>query len=68
MTSFRNSGQQLSHLGYFVGFMQAFGRASQPTRDQVFTDTQDYGKGRITADAEVRDVSQLLGLAIPPGW
>lgn len=55
-------------LGYFGPFMKAWGQASAALRAEVYALTQEYERGQLSADAEVRDVSQALGLAIPPGW
>lgn len=65
---FASMGQTVDGLGYFGPFMQAWGKASEQVRAQVYALTQEYERGKLSADAEVRDVSTALGIAIPPGW
>jgi len=56
---------QQSHLGYFVGFMKAYGRADYPTRAELWRDTQAYSYGAETAGTLYQQVSQLLGVSVP---
>jgi hypothetical protein len=57
---------QQTHLGYFVGFMQAYGRADYPTRAELYRDTQAYSYGAESAAALYQQVSQLLGVSVAP--
>lgn len=53
-----------ANLGFFGPFMQAYGRADQPTRAELYRDTQAYTYGRET-DAELyAQVSALLGVQV----
>jgi hypothetical protein len=63
-----NSGQTQQHLGYFGPFMQAWGKATQEVRKEVYDVTLAYRRGTVTADEEVRQVSLDLGIPIPTGW
>ena len=56
---------QQSHLGYFVGFMQAYGRADYPTRAELYRDAQAYSYGAEMAATLYEQVSQLLGVSVP---
>jgi hypothetical protein len=63
-----NAGQTAAHLGYFEAFMKAWGRATPQTRQEVYDVTLAYRSGTVTADQEVREVSQDLAIPTPPGW
>jgi hypothetical protein len=52
------------NLGYFEGFMKAYGRADYPTRAELFRDTQAYSGGAETATQLYDQVTQLLGVAV----
>lgn len=54
-----------SRLGYFVPFMQAWGDADYPTRQQVEVSAEAYEAQLITGAALIQRVDDLLGLAIP---
>jgi len=59
------SAQREANLGYFAGFMQAFGRADDPTRAELYRDTQAYSYGRETDVQLYQQVTALLGLRTP---
>ena len=52
------------NLGFFAGFMRAYGRADYPTRAQLYQDTQAYQYGRETATELYGQVADLLGVTI----
>jgi len=52
------------NLGYFEGFMKAYGRADYPTRAALWRDTQAYSGGAETAAQLYDQVTQLLGVAV----
>lgn len=55
------------NLGYFEGFMRAFGRASRDTRAELYRDTQAYSYGAEPASLLYQQVTTLLGVTTPPG-
>jgi hypothetical protein len=59
------NAQRLANLGYWQGFMQAFGRADYPTRGELYRDTQAYSGGAETADQLYGQVTTLLGVRTP---
>lgn len=61
-----SAAQRLRNLGYFAGFMQAYGRAPLDTRAELYRDTQAYRYGRETADTLYGQVTALLGVQTPP--
>lgn len=54
-----------SRLGWFVPFMNAWGRADEPTRKQVEATVQAYAERLITGETLSERIAGLLGLAIP---
>lgn len=56
---------QQTHLGYFVDFMKAYGRADYPARAELYRDTQAYSYGAETAEQLYAQVAQLLGVSVP---
>jgi hypothetical protein len=54
------------NLGYFEGFMKGYGRADDSTRAQLYMDTQAYSYGAESAGTLYQQVSQLLGVSVPP--
>ena len=56
----------VANLGYFAAFMRQYGRADYPTRAELYRDTQAYSYGAETAADLYVQVSQLLGVAVPP--
>lgn len=61
-----SAAQRVANLGYFAGFMRAYGRADYTTRAELWRDAQAYSYGAETADALIVQVSQLLGVSVPP--
>jgi len=61
------NAQRLANLGYFAGFMQAYGRADYPTRAELYRDTQAYQYGAEPAQTLYTQVTTLLGVTTPPG-
>lgn len=59
--------QRLANLGYWRGFMQAYGRADYPTRAELYRDTQAYQYGAESAQTLYTQVTTLLGVTTPPG-
>lgn len=58
--------QRLRNLGYFAGFMQAFGRAAPDVRAELYRDTRAYSGGVETDVQLYGQVTTLLGIATPP--
>ena len=54
------------NLGYFDGFMRAYGRADLPTRAALYQDVNAYRYGREPAAQLYGQVTGLLGLTTPP--
>lgn len=54
-----------ANLGYFERFMRAWGKADQPTRDEVNATTVRYRLGLIDGWTEDAQVSTLLNIAPP---
>lgn len=61
------AAQRLQNLGYFAGFMRAYGRAPLSTRSELYRDTQAYQYGAETATDLYGQVTTLLGVQTPPG-
>jgi hypothetical protein len=59
------NAQRLANLGYFAGFMRAYGRADYPTRGELYRDTQAYRYGAEDAATLYGQVSTLLGVRTP---
>lgn len=53
-----------ANLGYFVGFMEGYGRAAAGTRAELYRDTQAYSGGAETAAELYGQVYDLLGVAV----
>jgi len=53
------------NLGFFEGFMKAYGRADTTTRAELYRDTQAYSYGAETAGTLYGQVAQLLGVGVP---
>lgn len=53
------------NLGYFAQFMKQYGRATPPTRAELYQDTQAYSYGRETAQTLYDQVYNLLGVSVP---
>lgn len=51
-----------ARLGIFVPFMQAYGRADEPTRRACDAAQESYSIGYITAETFTARVASLLGL------
>lgn len=54
-----------ANLGYFDRFMKAYGRATEPTRLELYRDTQAYRYGVEPASALYAQVTTLLGVTTP---
>jgi hypothetical protein len=52
-------------LGWFVPFMNAWGRATGPVQAQLEAAVQSYATGYISGATLIQRVDELLGLAIP---
>lgn len=61
------NAQRVTNLGYWRYFMQAYGRASDPTRAELYRDTQTYQYGAESSQALYSQVTTLLGVTTPPG-
>jgi len=59
------NAQRLANLGYWAGFMQAYGRADYPTRAELYRDTQAYQYGAEPATELYGQVTTLLGVRTP---
>lgn len=54
-----------NNLGFFGGFMKAYGRADYPTRAELYRDTEAYRYGAETATDLYGQVGTLLGVWVP---
>lgn len=60
------AAQLTQRLGYFDGFMRAWGAADAARRSEAYAETLDYRAGRIDGQTEVNEVSATLGIVAPP--
>ena len=61
------AAQRTQNLGYWRGFMTAYGRATLDVRGELYRDTEAYRYGAETATQLYTQVTALLGVATPPG-
>ena len=54
-----------ANFGYFDSFMREYGRADDPTRQELYRDTTAYSLGAETASDLYQQVYDLLGVAVP---
>ena len=58
--------ERVANLGYFARFMAAYGLSDPPTRVLLYMQTQAYSGGRETATELYQQVSDELGVPVPP--
>jgi hypothetical protein len=58
----------LAHLGFFPGFMRAYGAASEEKRAQFLALTEEYRLGGVDSFAYEVQTSRVLGVMLPQGY